>query len=83
MPYSLVFPPSFRKDARGLDNSVRLELRKRLEAIEANPFKGKPLHGRTLYFSERMGNYRILYYLEGEVIHLVRVAKRDVVYKSP
>ncbi|MBI5159397.1 type II toxin-antitoxin system RelE/ParE family toxin [Candidatus Micrarchaeota archaeon] len=81
MDYELVFSDSFRKAITKLDKSVRLEVDRALDKIRARPEGGKPLHGVPNLFSERVGSFRIVYLLRGNVIYFVKIGKRKDVYK--
>lgn len=87
MVYRVEFHPDAEKDFNALDGSIRQEVAKKIDAIEKNPFLGKPLGKKygvdltgfyRLYVAKK--KHRIVYRLIGkhiEVIEFVGIGKRD------
>jgi mRNA-degrading endonuclease RelE of RelBE toxin-antitoxin system len=72
----------FEKDVKKLDKSKKERLRKAIQKICSNPEFGKPLKHSTSTFSERILNYRLIYFYkksENEIL-LVCFKNREGVY---
>ncbi len=76
---------SFVKDAKKLATSVQKDvfnLIKELElATDLEKFDIKKMVGYLKFYRLRLGNYRIGLCIENNIIFLVRIAKRDAIYK--
>jgi len=81
VPYQLFFAKEFVDDIQKLDHSVKVHLKNIYQKIGENPFRFKPLHGDQTSFRVRIGNYRLIYRVRGDEIHMMRFEKRDKVYK--
>ncbi len=71
----------FDKDVERLDNSLRRRLQKAIRKVEEKPFLGKPMKHAANVFSERVGNHRLVYYVEEEKIVLVGFRNRKTAYE--
>ena len=75
----------FTKDTNKLSSEVQLTIKKFLEELinadNLNQFDVKKMVGHKNAHRIRMGNYRIGIIDKGEYLSLVRVAKRDEIYK--
>jgi mRNA-degrading endonuclease RelE of RelBE toxin-antitoxin system len=81
MAFRLVFTNYFEKDAKALDNSVRIHLKRLYDKIEENPRRFKPLKGDANVFRLRIMNFRLTYKVVGEEVFMLRFENRDKVYK--
>ena len=82
--YGLQFSDKFRNDAKKLDNSVKIQLNKKLEKLKNGQVDVKPLRGRLAGKNKiRLGNYRIIYkFIDMKNIELLGVELRDKIYKK-
>jgi mRNA-degrading endonuclease RelE of RelBE toxin-antitoxin system len=71
---------TFEKDFRKLDGGLRQRLKKALQKVFERPKLGKPLGRFKNVFSERVGHFRLVYRVKGEVLLLVCFKNRDDVY---
>jgi len=63
------------------DRSFYIEIYKKLIKIKKDPYKGKPLSKRYKNgFSERIRNFRIIYFIEDDEVQVVAIGNRDDVY---
>jgi len=64
------------------DRSFYLEIIKKLNKINKNPYKGKPLSKEYKnHFSERIRNFRILYIILDNEIRILDIGNRDDIYR--
>lgn len=78
--YTIKFHPDFLKDLKRLDQKEKEIVNKQVEKVKRNPTRFRRLRGRENCYRIRIGNLRIVYYLEGETIIFLVVEKRDTVY---
>ncbi len=82
MKYRLAFKPRVRKDLRPLPSE---DVRRVLEKIEAlsHDLTGdvKKLTNQTPEYRLRVGNYRVLFEIEGDTILVYRVVHRREAYR--
>ncbi len=71
---------TFERDVRKLDGSLRPRLKKAVEKISQAPLLGKPLKHLQNVFSERVGNFRLIYRFTGGELLLVCFKNREGVY---
>ena len=85
MPYSIQFTSRARRDLYGLDRAVQRRLRTHIDRLAANPIPSgaKKLHGNEPYYRIRVGDYRVVYQIEGKqlVIIVVKIGHRKEVYR--
>ena len=63
------------------DRTFYLEIYKKLIKIKENPYNGKLLSRKYKNnFSERIRNFRIIYFIEDNEIQIVAIGNRDDVY---
>ncbi|VVB67798.1 Uncharacterised protein [Candidatus Norongarragalina meridionalis] len=74
------YSPEYEKDVKRPDKPMREQLLSKLEKIGKNPNVGKPMKHRSNVFSERIGEKRLLYLVEGETVKLLCFKNRDEVY---
>lgn len=79
--YELYYTNEFKKDVKKLDGAMQKRARKVLEKILQDPTRFKHLEHGDNRFRVRFGVYRLLYKLDGNKIILVRLGKRDSVYR--
>ncbi len=76
---------SFVKDVKKLATPLQKEVLNVIKELEAatdlEKFDIKKMVGYSKFYRLRMGNYRIGFEIENNVVILVRIAKRDEIYK--
>ena len=83
MSYRLLVTKRAKKDIDRLDQVVKKKIKKRLEIFSQAPAK----HSKKLISSKlgtyryRIGNYRIIFDLEGKNIIILRVGHRREIYR--
>ncbi len=83
--YTIKFTEEARKKINKLDPQIKLIIKKAIESLVENPFRGKPLsYDLTGLYSLRTTDYRIIYRVKGEelVIVVISVGHRREVYKK-
>ena len=79
---SLFLTSRFKKRFESLPRKVRDRVRLALGELEIDPRPGKKLTGALLgHYSWRVGEYRILYTLQGDDIFAETVRHRKEVYR--
>jgi mRNA interferase RelE/StbE len=85
MPYSIQFTSRARRDLDGLDRAVQQHLRTHIDRLAANPIPAgaKKLHGDEPYYRIRVGDYRLVYQIDGKelVVIVVKIGHRKEVYR--
>ncbi len=79
--YELWYSDEFKRDAKRLDQSMQARLKKVISKIWENPERFKHLEQGVPRFSVRFGVYRLLYKIVNNRIELMRVGKRDEIYR--
>ena len=80
--FRLVITRSFFKDLQKINKADQIRVRKVLTEIEADPYKGrKVLAAEIGQYRWRIGNYRIRYDIFGNEAVILRVVKREDVYR--
>jgi mRNA interferase RelE/StbE len=85
MHYSLEFTASASREFRALDHQVQRRISEKVTAVCENPFPSgsKKLKGKVEHLRIRIGDYRVIYRIDGKrvVIVIVRVGHRKDVYR--
>lgn len=85
MPYEAVYKPGFFKDVARLPREVRVRLEAAVEHIRRDPFSvaSKRLMGHTNLHRYRLGDYRLVYYLDtkGRRLLFLLIAHRKDIYR--
>lgn len=84
MGYKLLYTKSAAKDIQKLDTVVKKRLKNKLEAYAKNPllYAKKLVDSSLGTYRWRIGNYRIIFDLDGENIIILRVRHRHKVYRN-
>jgi mRNA interferase RelE/StbE len=87
MAYKFAFTPKAKKDFDALDRAVKVQVQKVIDKIESNSDPrvfGEKLTGNLAgYIKYRAGKYRIVAYLQDEVVTVLAIAigKREIIYE--
>jgi mRNA interferase RelE/StbE len=80
--YTLVITRSFFKDLQKIARAEQIRIRKVLTEIESDPYKGRRVVSADIgQYRWRVGNYRIRYDIFGNEVVILRVIKREDVYR--
>ena len=81
--YTLLYTEKAVRDIRKLDKVAQKKLKKTLEKLRQNPVQhSKKLSDKKLGDRRfRVGDHRIIFDLEGNKIIILRVGRRDEIYK--
>lgn len=83
MAYTLLYTKSAVEDIRKLDTVAKKRIKRKLEEYASNPL----LHAKKLVNSAigsyrwRVGNYRIVFDIDGEKIVVLRIGHRKEIYR--
>jgi mRNA interferase RelE/StbE len=79
--YELVIAHRFYKDLRQIDAQNQKRILETLIQIRQDPYQGrKVIVAETGQYRWRVGPYRILYDVEGDKVHVLRVRHRREAY---
>jgi mRNA interferase RelE/StbE len=85
MRYSLEFTTSALREFRALDAQLQRRITARITSLCEDPFPSgiKKLQGQGEHFRLRVGDYRVVYRVDGNrvVIVIVRIGYRREVYR--
>lgn len=85
--FDVEYAPAAARDVKKLDPAVRIQLLRSSRVLAQSPYPSgssriKPLVGMTPpHFRLRVGDYRIVYRIEGKKVIVVRVAHRREAYR--
>lgn len=80
--FTLVIARSFEKDLRKLSRPDQNRVRQALPKIQADPYNGRKLQNAPIgQYRWRVGDLRIRYDIEGKQVQILRVLKREDVYR--
>ena len=84
MSYRIEFAPKAERDFKALDKPIRSRLARRIDVLAKNPFPQgiRKLAGVDDLYRLRVGNYRIIYQVQGRrlVVLIVGIGHRADVY---
>ncbi len=83
--YTIKFTEEAKKKIQKLDPPIKLIIKKAIESLAENPYRGKPLsYDLAGLYSLRTSNYRIIYRVKGEelVIIVITVGHRREIYEK-
>lgn len=85
MRYLLEFTASASKELKALDRQIRRRVIEKVTALCEDPFPAgtKKLKGEPDHFRIRVGDYRVVYRIDGArvVVVIVRIGHRREVYR--
>lgn len=83
--YRIEVTPRARKDLKALPKRERQRVAEQIEALKADPRQTgcKQLKGREDFYRIRVGDYRVIYQIEDEIllILIVRIGDREEIYE--
>ncbi len=84
MRYRLVYTQRATKDIQGLDPDIRKRIGKTLKRYEENPlnFAEKLTDPRLGTYRFRIGDYRVIFDIEGDEIVILRIGHRRDIYRK-
>lgn len=83
--YTIKFTKEAKKKIQKLDPLIKPVIKKAIESLAENPYRGKPLsYDLAGLYSLRTSDYRIIYRVNGEelVIIVITVGHRREIYKK-
>ena len=85
MAYRIEVTPRARKDLKALPKRERQRVAEQIDILKTDPRPTgcKKLKGREDFYRIRVGNYRVVYQIENEIllILIVRVGDRKEIYE--
>jgi mRNA interferase RelE/StbE len=83
MSYSLVYTHSAAKDIAKLDSIAKKRLKKKLELLASDPhhYSKKLVNSCIGTYRYRVGDYRVIFDLDGDSIVVLRVGHRREIYR--
>jgi mRNA interferase RelE/StbE len=83
LAYRVELTPRAQRDFKALDGSVRVRIKQRIEALAENPYPQgiRKIEGEDELYRLRVGDYRILYQVQGKVLLVLIVGighRRDI-----
>lgn len=85
MPYVIKFAASAVREFKGLERSVQRRLATHIDQLATNPFLpgSKKLQGTPDHYRIRIGDYRVIYRVDGKqlIVLVVKIAHRREVYR--
>lgn len=82
MPYKIEYSTLAFSQLEKLDNSIRIQILKRLERLAENPELAKPLSNVFKnYRSEHIGNHRVVFSIKGNALVIAKIEHRKKVYR--
>jgi len=86
LAYRIEFAPKAQRDFNALDKPIRSRLARRINSLAENPFPQgiKKLAGEEDLYRLRVGDYRIIYQVQGKrlVVLIVGIGHRGDVYRG-
>lgn len=84
--YSIIWKNSAKKELRKIPKKELLSILNEVEKLTSNPFPSthKKIQGTNATYRLKVGNYRVVYYLENDelIIEIIRVRHRKDVYRN-
>ena len=85
VPYSILFTSRAGRDFYGLDRAVQQRLQTAIDRLAANPIPvgARKLQGDEPYFRIRVGDYRVVYEVNGKqlAVIVVKIGHRREIYR--
>jgi len=85
MSYTIIFSEEAVQDIKRLDTVVKKRLQKKLQAVaeskDVHQISKKLIHHESGQYRIRIGNFRIIFDLDGNLLYILRVRHRKEVYR--
>ena len=85
MPYTIEFTTSAERDFKSLDRALQRRIASRIDALSTDPYPAgvRKLQGEPDLFRIRVGDYRVIYRVDGKRVRvlIVKVGHRREVYR--
>jgi len=85
MPYTIEFTTSGAREFKALERPIQRRVATRIDALARDPFPpgSKKLQGEPDHYRIRVGDYRVIYRVEGKrvAILIVKIGHRRDVYR--
>ena len=85
MAYTIEFAKSAEREFKALERALQRRIAIHIEALATDPFPAgtKKLKGETHLYRIRVGDYRVIYKVEGKrlVVLVLKIAHRRDVYR--
>ncbi|MHB8606088.1 MAG: type II toxin-antitoxin system RelE family toxin [Thermoplasmatota archaeon] len=84
--FRVLLEPAVERELRHLVPEIRARFYRAFEMLERDPFRSRPLcdirsvKGQPGWRALRVGKFRAIYVVEGELVRVTRVAHRKSVY---
>ena len=84
MSYKLVYTKIAVADIEKLDTVAKKRIKKKLEEFSKSPlsFSKKMINSKIGSYRWRIGNYRVVFYIDRDNIVILRVGHRREIYKG-
>lgn len=83
MSYELRSTPKFERLFKKLPGEVQKMVTGKISGLGDEPYRGKALHGRLKgKLSLVVGDYRVVYEIRDNVVHLLAVGHRKKIYEK-
>ena len=87
MTYSVLVSRTFQKQFQGLDSGVQDRIRTALALLREDPYRSRSgadikaiVHTTPKKFRLRVGDFRVIYAVEGEAVRVIEVFRRGREY---
>lgn len=82
MSYELRTTPKFERLFKKLPRAVQNMVTRKISRLSDDPYQGKVLHGRLKgKLSLVVGDYRVIYEIRDNIVHLLAVGHRKKIYE--
>lgn len=85
MPYTVEFSTSALREFKALERAVQRRIAAHIDGLAINPFPpgARKLQGETAQFRIRIGDYRIIYRVDGKrvTVLILKIGHRREVYR--
>ncbi|MFA5865556.1 MAG: type II toxin-antitoxin system RelE/ParE family toxin [Phycisphaerae bacterium] len=87
MTFTVIVLPSAQKELDELPASLRKTVLRKILSLRDNPYPSgsKKLKGSDGFYRLRVGNYRVIYEVNGNILYVygIRIGHRKDVYRRP
>ena len=85
--FHVVFKLSASKDLQRLPRQVQVRFSRTIPALEGDPLRRRPgldtlaMEGMPAVYRMRIGHYRAIYEVDGDLVRMLRFGHRSTVYR--